>query len=95
MAGCYDALMESHGKEAGEILPALEAALEWLGANPKAAREVDPPNGWGSYDAVLPIFRNLVAACREAPRARIELRPMSETNKTAPIERRRCASRSG
>jgi hypothetical protein len=64
-------LAEFAGKTAGECLPALTAAVATMRAEPERFRAMDPPNGWGSYDTLLPALDELVAAFTEAPMARV------------------------
>lgn len=54
-------LAEYHGKTAGECMPSLRAAIELLKADPDRFRAMDPPNGWGSYDSLVPALERLLA----------------------------------
>lgn len=73
LAGCYDALYESHGKPAGEVLPALHNALTDMRTRPETYRPLNPSNGWGDYAGALRFLENVVAACREHPKAVIRV----------------------
>jgi len=66
-AGCYDALYNSHGKKAKEILPKLESALLWLVTNPTKAKEYNAPNGWGLYENALPWLAEVCEYFRNNP----------------------------
>jgi len=68
-AGCYDALYESHGKQAKDILLVLEQAVEKMHAEPAVYMAMDSPNGWGQYVSALPFLERVAAACREYPKA--------------------------
>jgi hypothetical protein len=41
----------------------LAVIVEALEADPQRFRAMDPPNGWGSYDTLLPVLRKM----RDAP----------------------------
>lgn len=68
-AGCYDALYESEGKPAAEILPALNKAVDDMAANPATYRELNPSNGWGNYEGALEYLRTFRDRCAEHPKA--------------------------
>lgn len=62
-------LAEFDGKPAGECAEILRDAIAELVANPEKYRAMDPENGWGSYDSLLPALRKLLEGFDEAPRA--------------------------
>jgi hypothetical protein len=68
-AGCYEALYKSAGKPAGEILPALNAAVDDMAANPAKYEALNPKNGWGEYRSALAFLRQFRDACAEHPKA--------------------------
>lgn len=70
-AGVYDALYESEGKTAADILPALEVGVDAMLERPDDFRKYDAPNGWGLYEHALPWLQRLVEACRDYPKATI------------------------
>ena len=72
-AGVYEALYESAGKLACEIIPALERGVADMEARPSVYEAMNPENGWGSYDRALPWLRAVLAACRENPGATIRV----------------------
>ena len=45
VAGCYDALYNSHGKKASEIIQSLTDALKDMTGNKKKYMAMNPPNG--------------------------------------------------
>lgn len=62
-------LAEFHGKTAGECLPILDAAIEELADHPAKYKAMNPENGWGSYDTLLPRLGELADAFRCHPKA--------------------------
>lgn len=52
------------GAEGQRVLMAIIGEME---ANPTTYRAMNPPNGWGSYDGILGVLREMVAATPEAP----------------------------
>lgn len=60
-------LAEFDGKTAGECLAKLQPAIDELKTNPAKYRAMDPPNGWGSYDTLLPALAELAQAFAAAP----------------------------
>lgn len=70
-AGCYEALYNSEGKTAGEVLPALQAAILDMHRRPEHYRAMDSPNGWGVYARALPWLGRFASACKRHPKARI------------------------
>lgn len=49
-AGCHEALYESHGKRAQEIVSALEEAVRRMRAEPDEYRKLDAPNRCAPYE---------------------------------------------
>lgn len=58
-----------HGRPARDWATALRAALAAMDAAPDRFRALDPPNGWGSYDSLLPVLREMLAVCERYPDA--------------------------
>lgn len=58
---------------ADEILPELEAGLRNLKSNPNEYRELNPENGWGSYEVLVEVVTAYIQACKENPNAVIEV----------------------
>ena len=73
LAGCYEALYESNGQKAQDILPILEAASKDMEANPAKYIILNPPNKWGSYDSACTFLGELIWKCREYPLAIVEI----------------------
>lgn len=70
-AGCYDALYESDGKRAGEIIPELNAAFNKMISGIREYKELDPDNGWVDADGALSFLEEVLRACRTYPSAKI------------------------
>lgn len=72
-AGVYDALYESHGKTAVDILPALEVGCDFMLTYPDECKKHNAPNGWGLYEHAVPWLQKLIAACRRYPKATVKV----------------------
>jgi len=66
-AGVYEALYESAGLTAGDVLPALRAGLADMLANPAEYMALDAPNKWGTYKDAMPWLAALVVAFEANP----------------------------
>lgn len=66
-AGIYDALYNSDGMTAFEVLPYLRGGLQDMRAKPDEYEALNAPNGWGTYKHALPWLEKLVAAFEETP----------------------------
>lgn len=73
LAGCCDALYESHGLLAGGLVPTLERAAVKMEACPDEFKNMNPENGWGSYEGALKFLQDVLAACREHPKATVRI----------------------
>ncbi len=60
-----------HARKAGDCLPVLDAAIAAMRADPDTFRKMDPPNGWGSYDSLLPQLEALAEDLRRHPNATV------------------------
>ncbi len=71
--GC--SLSALHGKNAGECIPMLEAAVSDMHKpeNREAYKALDPPNGWGSLEHARTYLEDLLKACREHPKTTIRI----------------------
>jgi len=72
-AGCYEALYESEGKRAFEIVEVVRSALRWMAAHPSECRAREAKNGWGTFEQALPWLRRLLRALEEYPDAVIRV----------------------
>ncbi len=66
-------LAEFHGQFAGNVLHVLDKALAEMEANPATYRAMDPENGWGSYDTLLPALRELREMFAAHPKATVRV----------------------
>ena len=64
-AGIWEALYESAGKSAADVLPSLRQGLAHMRDNPAIYKALNAPNGWGTYDNALPWLAKLVDAFEE------------------------------
>lgn len=74
-AGIYDVLWrpeENWIKRAADMIPALEAGIEAMVADPARFRALNPPNGWGKYEGLLDLAVGVLCVAREWPEARVE-----------------------
>lgn len=60
-------LAQFDGKTAGECTPILAAAIEAMESEPEVYRAMDPSNGWGSYDTLLPSLKKLLEGLQQNP----------------------------
>lgn len=60
-----------HGKPARECEPLLCDAIIRMRLHPEKYLAMNPKNGWGSYETLLPKLEALLEAFREAPDARV------------------------
>ena len=62
-----------HGWAASTLGERLSAALDVLRSDPDKYRAMDPENGWGSYDTLVPLLEQVVESCRQYPSARVQM----------------------
>ena len=62
-------LAECHGRDAGRCAEELRAAINTLKADPARFQAMNPPNGWGSFDTLVPALEELLKLFESAPRA--------------------------
>jgi hypothetical protein len=58
-----------HGRPATEWAAVLRGAIERMEAEPERFRAMNPENGWGSYDGILPVLREMLEVCERYPHA--------------------------
>lgn len=66
-AGCYDALYNSDGKKASETLPILHQAILHMSNNGPEYIQLNPANGWGSYEGALKFLKEWREICEQHP----------------------------
>ncbi len=54
---------------AAQALPIVSAGIQWLDENEAIALQLEPPNGWGSYQGLRDFLREFERACIDAPTA--------------------------
>lgn len=69
LAGVYEALYESDGKTAAEVLPALEQGFRRMAYDPASYEALNPKNKWGDYASALVWLAELMAEFRKNPDA--------------------------
>ncbi len=57
------------GKTAEESLPKLREMVAHMEDHPEVYRPLNPENGWGSYETLLPALMELVEAAARHPKA--------------------------
>lgn len=62
-------LSEFHGRAAGDVAPILRTAIEAMRADPGKFRAMDSPNGWGTYDTLVPCLDRLLSIFEAHPSA--------------------------
>ena len=72
-ADIYDALYNSEGCEAQEILPILIDGLADMVANKEEYEKLNSPNGWGVYENAVPWLIELIQGCKDYPDSVIEV----------------------
>jgi hypothetical protein len=72
-AGVYDALYNSEGKTAAEVLPVLEEGLKKMMAGPEHYKQFDSPNGWGTYKHAVPWLAELIIEFKQYPQGVIRV----------------------
>jgi len=70
-AGVFEALYESQGATAGDLVGTLERGVEHMEANSQEYEPLNPENGWGCYERALVFLREYMEACKAYPEARV------------------------
>lgn len=74
-AGIYDHLWrpdEIGITKASELIEPLRAGLALLKSDPPRFEQLNPKNGWGSYERFVPWIERYLAACENYPDAAVE-----------------------
>lgn len=61
------------GMEAGSAAAILARGIERMESTPEVYAAMNPSNGWGSYEGQLGALRELLAAFRSAPKAKVAI----------------------
>ena len=59
-------------KTAADVLPVLVDGIATLKAQPDRFRELNPPNGWGTYEGLVEFLEDYRDACEKWPKAEVE-----------------------
>ena len=59
------------GMSAADAVARIEDAIRELKANPDRYREMNPENGWGSYEGILDVLCEFAQACHEHPKTTV------------------------
>lgn len=66
-AGCYDALYNSEGRLARDVIPTLCEAFCKMHRDPATYEAMNPSNGWGSYRVAMEFLSGLIQSFRRIP----------------------------
>ena len=65
----YDWIYGLHGQLLSDTLPKFQAMLENLESNPEKYRAMNPENGWGDYDRLCALWREILPRAKEIAEA--------------------------
>ena len=60
-------------KSAQELIVPLQMGLDRLLNDPEKYRQYNPENGWGTYEGLVAVVRDLIEACKKYPEAEVEI----------------------
>lgn len=61
------------GKNAGECIELLRKGVQYMEDHRIELLELNPPNGWGSYETALDYLRKLQIGCMQHPKTTIRV----------------------
>lgn len=64
-----DDIRALRGQKGEQIAATLRPVLATLRAEPERFRAMNPSNGWGDYDGLVPVIAEIVEACEKNPSA--------------------------
>lgn len=64
---------EVDGWVSGDLARQLDLAIRKLEEDPKKYRAMNPSNGWGDYDSLLRVLRQVRDQCRTYPSAKVRI----------------------
>lgn len=73
-AGVYEALYESKGKTAKDVLPILKQGLEKMVQQPSYFKQFNASNGWGKYEDAINFLVELIEEFEKFPDGVIGIR---------------------
>ena len=56
-----------------DCIPVLAMAIGKMESDPDTYKALNPPDGWGSYDSLMPHLHELLDAFQAAPRATVRV----------------------
>jgi len=75
-AGIYDCLWrpDEHGiTHARQIVEPLAAGVALMATHKRRFEELNPPNGWGTWEHFMLVCADYLQACRDNPSAKVEV----------------------
>lgn len=66
-------LYELDGIMAEDAIWHLERGIKNMKDSPEYFKEMNPKNGWGNYDTALKYLEDILTACKEHPKTKIEI----------------------
>lgn len=66
-------LAEFAGKTAGQCIPTLADAIAQMTRDPATYKAMDAPNGWGTYDTLMPALGRLLDDFKSHPLATVHV----------------------
>lgn len=66
-------LADFQGKQAIDVLPLLQQAIDNLKDDPDYYRQLEPDNGWGDYGGCIEYLERILAACARDPFAKLRV----------------------
>lgn len=66
-------LAEFHGKTTDECVPILRSGIAELANNPEKYQAMNPENGWGSWESLVPRLAELLIALENHPGAVVKV----------------------
>jgi hypothetical protein len=70
-AGLYKSMWSSHDKFASDIIVELTAGVCNLACDRDKFIKFNPENGWGTYEELLVVATEFLAACKRMPKGTI------------------------
>lgn len=73
LAGIYDELYNSSGKNPKDIVEQLNNGFEYMRREPDEFKKLNPSNKWGDYKTAIEFLTKVVMACYKYPGAEISI----------------------
>jgi hypothetical protein len=72
-AGMRYAMYESNGTTAEILIPFLDAGIRNMETDPVGFKQLNPENGWGSYEGALEFAKDFRDQCVKRPKATVRV----------------------